>query len=736
MGCPIRLQPGSAWEYQGERLRFERELGGKLLHFLVERTLAPLQVPDERGNLVAPDYDWIIQALAEGKLRKRKLLHTPSAARAAAEKLEHNSDEIAALDPRARLRRWVLQQLDEARYSAKGEKGIKAFLKQSWLRAPAWVQAADIPHPRTVTRWMTDRGLPGERPPRQMLSLSGRVERRRQLDPLCQKALERAAQTYWARQYNVLDAYALMAWGIIRLNRIRARRSPGTPPLRIPSYETLRKEIRRTETRETYAAKYGERRADMRFKGTGRGLEAKRILELGCIDHTIFDAVVVIDADHKLPVGRPTLTVLIDVKSRCVVGWVLSFEPPSLFQALEVIKKANRPKREIQRTDPQSTVLANIFGRFDEIVVDNGWEFAGSSFVDALADTGSSVRWAPILSPTYKACVERFFRTLNMLLARKLPGGVLSPETLRLMGYDPYKDAVLTLEELEDLIWRALKLYHLQPHDALHQPPASVWQKDFEAHGVDVIGDDRQLDKMAGRLQYPCQLSRSGVEMFNGLRYHDPAVTEALLEDLISVTPVRQQRRVGSATASVKVKFNPANISEVHVWNERRNLYVTLPCVEEEYARGISLWHHQRLREFSKRAGLAFSTQEDRIKARVEVIRGINKMMPDATIRQRRAMARLKKGPVSEAPLEHGRVAVAFAPDRPDGLAPVVEHTALATSRTDGATPPRGLRRGRKRNSAEAQRRGDKAPAPAAEPVWPERDDDALLVSPAKAFEL
>lgn len=70
MASPIRFQTGECWEYQGLRLRFERELGNDLLHFVVERTLAPFQVADAAGDPTAPTSQWAIEAFAAGLLRR------------------------------------------------------------------------------------------------------------------------------------------------------------------------------------------------------------------------------------------------------------------------------------------------------------------------------------------------------------------------------------------------------------------------------------------------------------------------------------------------------------------------------------------------------------------------------------------------------------------------------------------------------------------------------------------
>ncbi|GED90623.1 hypothetical protein TNCT6_77080 [Streptomyces sp. 6-11-2] len=49
------------------------------------------------------------------------------------------------------------------------------------------------------------------------------------------------------------------------------------------------------------------------------------LLEQVQVDHTPVD-VVVVDEQHRMPIGRRYLTVAIDVASRCVVGLVVTLE--------------------------------------------------------------------------------------------------------------------------------------------------------------------------------------------------------------------------------------------------------------------------------------------------------------------------------------------------------------------------------------------------------------------------
>jgi putative transposase len=699
----IQFSRGEIWEYDSLRLRFECELSDELLMFYVERTLAPFQVTDTHGASSAPDMKWALEAFSEGRLRRvsdRRGL--PSARKQAAER-DWDPETAKTVDSQYLKRRFVLRELDRLGNFPSSDKAITRALLTIWKEHPEDAsKLGSLPPARTVRRWLETRGSPSERMTRQLVSMSGRVERLRRVSSVVLRLMHREAANYWAdRGRSIQDSYARLYRTAAYLNDRRSRRHSELPQLTIPSLETFRREVRRFECFDTYAAKFGKKKAEARFKGHGEGLTAPRALRLGCMDHTLLDAVAVLCSDTLLPMGRPWLTVLIDVRTRCIVGFVLTYEPPSNYAATECIKRANRPKSHLLAKFSKFPVLSQIFGKFDEIVVDNGWELSGTTFEDGMADVGTSVRWAPIASPTYKAVVERFFRILNQILNHKLPGGVLKPELLRELGYDPVKSAVLTITQLEDLIWTAISYYHIEEHKGLGCPPASVWALDMKAHGIPVIGDDSQLDKMAGALKPNCRLTTSGVELF-GLHFHDPVLTSNLLEDMIVSEPIRGKRK-GSATITVKVKYNPINAAEIHVWNSRRNVYVTLPCTHSLYTDDLSFWQHHQIRDWTRRKGLEFSSERDRMEARARLIDEVSSAMPGLKIKQRRTVARLlSSSRVAEA-IASGKVTVAEAPARHDGLAPIIEQDALSLHREDGGRPPTRPPRG-----------GSKRPPPAA----------------------
>lgn len=672
----IQFTKGERWLLDGSPVVFDQALTSGFLLFLHEDTFKPVQVEDDDGYRV-PDTFWALEAYARGRLTRRPDTKVCAVRRLAAER-EYDPATIRALDPGARLRLFVLRQLDQLGLHKASERAIDLALTRIWREEPDAQQFAKRPSARSAIRWL-ERGEPGQRTLKEALSMTGRVPRPKRLDSQLQELMARGVRRYWSTPgMNKTTAFACFAVRAMRLSRWRVR--AGMAPCKAPSFETFRQRILETERYETYALKFGKKKAASRFKAVAGMMTAQRCLQLGCMDHTLLDAVAVLDTEWMLPIGSPWLTLLIDVKSRCVVGFVLSFEPPSIYSVMECLKRAGTPKLRFEEERGPARHLATVFGRFDEIVVDNGKEFAGLSFEDALADLGTTLRLAPVASPTHKAIVERFFGTLNHLLTRQLPGAKLPPHILRELGYDPTANAVLTVEQIEELIWEAIRLYHLEIHSSTGMAPGAIWRQDTQRYGIQVHSDLRQLDKMLGTVAEGRQLNRSGIEI-HGLRYHEPTIVQGLLNDLVGMAPVKGQRRSGSGTCKVKVKFNPANIAEIHVWNHRNRRYYTLPCVDERYAKGMSLWHHRKLKAWAKAANLAFATEEDRLEARARLAAKVRQLIPDVMLRKRRAVARVIKAPAQEQ--MEGVVEMRFAPSRHDGMAPIVDQTPLAFSRTD-----------------------------------------------------
>lgn len=693
----LKLTVGDIWEIEGQRYLLDPMMGNGFLHMRNERTGAPLQISLDGNSLQTPTHDWLAEQFAAGCAHRIDLCGPSRQALSSPLVAYGDYETINAKDPKAAFRQSVLTALDRLSPFSLSDRGIRKALATIWEKKPQTFAGHKPPSPASIRTWLRNRGDIGSRQLKSMISRSGRTPRKKRLPVSVHRRMHEEALAYWAdRQKTVGDAYDDLCFYLKSLNSWIFRRSSRWREIPIPSRERFRTYLRSLECYETILTRYGKQEADKRLKANGLGLYAHRPLALGALDHTPADYHVVADFNGWKYLGRPWLTTIIDVYSRCIVGWVLTFEPPSLYSVTECIKRSNRPKLRMLDRFPDCPEFQDIYGKFDEIIVDNGWEFTGSSFESAMIDMGTSVRWAPVRSPTYKAVVERLFGTFNTRLHRKLPGGTLPIEQMRAWGIDPQKDAVLTLEQAEDLMISAIGIYHQEIHSSLAEPPIKRWSRAVrEQGGVQVIGDDRQLDRMLGASK-EATLTTSGVKLFN-LQFHDPAITGPILEDMARSEPLRRRAK-GSATVPVKIKYNPADLGQISLWHAKLGQFVELPCTEPAYAKGLSKWQHDCMQAWIREEQVADA--DARLARRIELRQEIERLTPDRVLsRSKRAHARLLASPKIEA-LASPTLRVEYAQPRHDGMAPIIPTASLAAERTDDhAKPVRAARGGRKRKT-------------------------------------
>ena len=115
--------------------------------------------------------------------------------------------------------------------------------------------------------------------------------------------------------------------------------------LRPPSRKAVRARVSARSLRELVKARDGTAAARQTFAPVGQGLRPSSPLSLVQIDHTLVDIQLVDDLSRAV-VGRPWLTVVLDVFSRSVLGFYLSFDAPSAAGVALAIGQAVLPKQE------------------------------------------------------------------------------------------------------------------------------------------------------------------------------------------------------------------------------------------------------------------------------------------------------------------------------------------------------------------------------------------------------
>lgn len=257
---------------------------------------------------------------------------------------------------------------------------------------------------------------------------------------------------------------------VVARARSLARRLKLSPPSR----SAVLTRIAREEGYETDRARMGSKAAKQRWEARTGKLEAGRPLELIQIDHTPADVLVLTD-DRLEVLGRPWVTVAIDVASRCVLGMYITMAAPSSVSVSLCIEHSVLPKPE----NEAHPGIWPMYGKPKKILVDNGKDFRSMALERGCEQHGIDLAWRPVRTPHYGAHIERLIGTL-MKIAHLLPGTTFS--NIREKGdYDSAGQARLTLGEFRDwMTQKVCRFYHARRHRSLGAPPIVAWERGLQ----------------------------------------------------------------------------------------------------------------------------------------------------------------------------------------------------------------------------------------------------------------
>ncbi len=532
-------------------------------------------------------------------------------------------------------------------------KSDPAYASDKWKRSGG-----------SLRRWLNERGEPGNRLRKSMGDRRHRGRKEMRINPIVLKVLEEKAERYWDNiRVTAKDIYADVRLAMKHINDTRAAQAlPATP---VPGRTTVWRYLTSHTDYDKSRRRFGKRIAERMFKPLKGSLEAPHILDVAIMDHSWADCHVVDDVNN-VPVGRPYISILMDVHSRYPLSHIIGFTPPSVETAMACLRSAVRPKVWLKEQFPDIQGNWIAYGVPRTVLVDNGWEFSGVSFKDACEDAGISVEWAPVRTPEYKGIVERFFRTLNQLIIHKIKGSVpFSTVRLRELGLDPSAEAVILLSELEELICQAIiEVYGREYHRSLKASPEQTWLADQNTVGIDYATDLRALDLSLGKMGPSRKLTTSGIE-FKGLTYRSEQVYE-LLNELLPYAPKRVRSTRG---VHVKFKYWPEDISKIAVWSEAHKRYIELPCTDQKYTVGLSEHHHKVLTDYAKDQHLQFTTEDERCAARARLNQKISSFIAAQKIGDRRRAQRI---------LDEGR----YIPDETVAAPPLPDSSVITPIET------------------------------------------------------
>ena len=314
--------------------------------------------------------------------------------------------------------------------------------------------------------------------------------------------------------------------------------------LKPPSIKALRVRVTARSLRERVRAREGAAAAGQRFRLVKPGLRTERPLQVVQIDHTKVDLMLVDDVTRAC-IGRPWLTLVLDVHTRLVLGLYLSLEAPSATSAALAVAHAVLPKATWLQ-DRGIDLAWPAHGLPEVIHVDNGQEFHSRAFARGCQQHGIRIDYRPPATPRFGGHIERLMGTL-MGRVHALPGSTAANVTAR-GAYDAEHRAVLAFREFERVLaLEVLGPYHNEVHAGLGRTPAAAWAgptsgmtlrqpRDATALLLDFLPFEERI------------LRRDGVRLFN-IHYQDGALGHL----------------VDQAVGKLRVKYDPRDLSAVFV---------------------------------------------------------------------------------------------------------------------------------------------------------------------------
>jgi putative transposase len=297
------------------------------------------------------------------------------------------------------------------------------------------------------------------------------------------------------------------------------------------------------------------------------------------IDHTVAD-ILLVEPHTRCLVGRPTLTIAIDVATRCVLGFCASFEAPSSLLVALCLETAVFPKDG--NGSSQGTVDWPMYGLMKCIHSDNGREFRGQAFRRGCDLNNINTIYRPPATPRFGGHIERLIGTF-MRRTRLLPGNTYSD----MLGRRPRSaesKASLTLGDYRSFLIDEVERYHNRTHRTLGTSPRSAWDRAWrrgrgaESPTLPPSPERFLIDFLPVRNRV---VTREGIEV-DGLRFSCGSL----------------QSEVDPSIKRV-VRIDPRDISRVYL-EMRNGPYLTVPLRAGHGIPSMSWWEWRATRRRRK----------------------------------------------------------------------------------------------------------------------------------------
>ncbi len=377
-----------------------------------------------------------------------------------------------------------------------------------------------------------------------------------------------------------------------------------TPKLTPPGDSTIRRRIAAIEEKKRLSKRHGKRAAEQKYDPkTGSFPDGNFPLQTVQIDHTKVDLELVDDV-YRIAIGRPWITLAIDVYSRMCLGFYISFDSPNAFAVGSCLTRAILPK---ERWLAQYGVEASwpCWGLPEAVHADTAKEFRGKMLRRACKEYDIESDFRPKGKAEFGGHIERLMDTFAADI-HKLPGTTFH-NVQEKRDYDSAGSAVMTLSEFETWLAQLLVKYHNRVHSEIFTSPLVRYE---EA----ILGNDEQpgrglpafvLDEERLRLDLMPFYDRTTVQNYGVRYYYVDYYSDVLRRWIHAPNPKHKNEK-----RKFIIRYDPRDMSRIYFLDPELDRYYEIP-----YANVIrppaSLWEMRKVVRHLKKQGAEKINEDD-----------------------------------------------------------------------------------------------------------------------------
>ncbi|RUO42680.1 transposase [Aliidiomarina taiwanensis] len=356
------------------------------------------------------------------------------------------------------------------------------------------------------------------------------------------------------------------------------------------------------------------------------------------IDHTPVDLIIV-DDESRQPIGRPWITVAIDIFSRCITGYYIGLEAPNANSVAMCISHSILPKTAWLHKHGITDTAWDVFGFPGKIHVDNGADFRTETLRRACLEYDINLEFRPVREAQYGGHIERLLGSF-MKHVHDLPGTTFSDVKTK-GDYKSEKYAAMTFSELE--VWLAnliVRYYHNKVHSSIGMAPIKMWENAIwqdGGSGMPAIPEDPLTVELDFMPLYERTIQKNGVSI-DGVRYYAPII----------------DRWIGFREDNSKnpKKFifrrDPRNISKIWFFEPELRAYFEVPFADQSLPE-MSKWELEEARKHVKQQG-SDPRNIHEVRRGIEEMRTIVESSMKETKKARRKQQQRKNHAIGETP--------------------------------------------------------------------------------------